>query len=64
MDHVTTYSMSHKWRARADAFLSTLSWDHTWSAMNQLILDVIDKRKEAVRPEAVRAASPVAIEAV
>ena len=31
------YGMSMKWRLRVDAFLETVSWDDTWSAMNQLI---------------------------
>jgi UDP-galactopyranose mutase len=64
MDQVVTYSMGLKWRERADSFLSTLSWDNTWSSMNQLILSAIAKRKEEVRPERARSASIVAVEAV
>jgi UDP-galactopyranose mutase len=64
MDQVVTYGMSLKWRERADCFLSTLSWDNTWGSMNQLILSAIAKKKEEVRPERVRAAGIVAVEAV
>jgi UDP-galactopyranose mutase len=36
-----TYGMTMKWRERADAFLSTLSWDNTWESMNALIEEAI-----------------------
>ena len=59
MDQTVTYSMSLKWRERADAFLSTLSWDSTWDAMDRLILEVIDKRKPAIPAKRVSAATQV-----
>ena len=51
MDQAMTYSMSLKWRERADVFLSTLSWDTTWGAMNQLILTAIAERQSAPATE-------------
>jgi UDP-galactopyranose mutase len=45
MDKVMTFGMSFKWRERADAFLSTLSWDATWNEMNDLILSAIAARR-------------------
>lgn len=36
--------MSLKWRARADNFLATLSWNDTWSSMNRLIMGVVESR--------------------
>jgi hypothetical protein len=32
------------WRSRVDAFLSQLSWDHTWRGMKQHLDDVADAR--------------------
>ena len=51
MDHVLTHTPSHQWRQRAAAFLSTLSWDSTWHAMNDLILTELVKRRPVVRQE-------------
>ena len=34
---------SQKWPRRADAFLSRLSWDRTWSAMDQLMQLAVDR---------------------
>jgi hypothetical protein len=51
MDHVLTYGMSLKWRERAHAFLSTLSWDKTWSAMNDLMISAIAEAKRVPTPE-------------
>jgi UDP-galactopyranose mutase len=45
-----TYGMTMKWRERADAFLSTLSWDHTWESMNALIEEAI-RSKSRVKPD-------------
>jgi UDP-galactopyranose mutase len=36
-ERAMTYGMTLKWRERADAYLSTLSWDRTWQEMNDLI---------------------------
>ena len=63
MDHVLTYSMSLKWRERADAFLSTLSWDHTWNAMNQLMLTTAKKREPEARTELLENRALAAMEA-
>jgi UDP-galactopyranose mutase len=63
MDHVVTYGMSMKWRERADAFLSTLSWDHTWNAMNQLIVASSRKREPCPRPEPIETPGMAAMEA-
>jgi UDP-galactopyranose mutase len=54
MDHVLTYGMSLKWRERAHAFLSTLSWDKTWSAMNDLIVSAIAEGERVRTPETVK----------
>jgi UDP-galactopyranose mutase len=40
-EQAMVYGMSLKWRERADTFLRTLSWDHTWGAMDQLISDAL-----------------------
>jgi len=45
MDEVLTYGMSLKWRERADGFLSTLSWDITWTGMNQLLLSALKEHQ-------------------
>lgn len=45
VEEALTYGMSLKWRERADAFLQTLSWDRTWCAMNELIMDRLESRK-------------------
>lgn len=64
MDQVMTCSMSFKWRERADAFLSTLSWDSTWSAMNSLILNAIQERAEAFLPRCTPVSQAIAMEAM
>lgn len=64
LDQVMTYSMSLKWRSRADGFLSTLSWDITWSKMNELILSAIDSHKEEYRTERAIPAAVITAEAV
>ncbi len=33
-----------EWRRQADAFVNTMSWDKTWSAMNKLIQDVVARK--------------------
>jgi UDP-galactopyranose mutase len=43
-EHALTYGMSIKWRERADAYLSTLSWDRTWGEMNGLIEETVASR--------------------
>jgi UDP-galactopyranose mutase len=62
IDQAMTCCMSLKWRERADAFLSTLSWDSTWTAMNHLILTAIANRRGASvsKPEPARRAVAVA----
>lgn len=45
VEQVMTHGMTLKWRERADAFLSTLSWDDTWRAMNNLVLNAIHSRR-------------------
>ncbi|MGC2661344.1 MAG: glycosyltransferase family 1 protein [Bryobacteraceae bacterium] len=50
MSQVATYGMTLKWRERADAFLSTLSWDKTWGEMNHLMLQVIAGRERTFLP--------------
>jgi UDP-galactopyranose mutase len=40
-EQALTYGMTMKWRGRADAFLSTLSWDNTWESMDALIEEVV-----------------------
>jgi len=52
-----TYEMGFKWRQRVDAFLHTLSWDRTWSAMNKLIEDVIAENTKAEPAPAVMTAT-------
>jgi len=44
-----TYGMTMKWRERADAFLSTLSWDNTWESMNALIEEAIYAKSQVRR---------------
>jgi UDP-galactopyranose mutase len=60
MHQVLTHTMSHQWRQRAAAFLSTLSWDSTWDAMNDLISTALSKRQTAIRQEQVRQPSVLA----
>jgi UDP-galactopyranose mutase len=62
IDQTMTCCMSLKWRERADAFLSTLSWDSTWNAMNHLILTAIANRRgvSTPKPEPARRAAAVA----
>ena len=43
-EHALTYGMGIKWRERADAYLSTLSWDRTWGEMNGLIEETVASR--------------------
>ena len=62
MDQMMTYSMSLKWRERADSFLSTLSWDSTWSAMNHLILSGIAERQGGLSSEPAPPLRTVAVE--
>lgn len=35
---------SAEWRAKSDEFLSQISWDETWSAMNRLITERIEEK--------------------
>ncbi len=44
VEQALMYGMSLKWRERADAFLETLSWEDTWSAMNSLINNLLEPR--------------------
>jgi hypothetical protein len=46
--HALNKGMSMKWRERADSFIGALSWEKTWSAMNNLIEEVIEGRKARV----------------
>jgi len=39
-EQVLSVDMSFKWRERADAFLSSISWDSVWGDMNRLISDL------------------------
>ena len=48
-EQAMTFGMTMKWRERADAFLSTLSWDHTWESMNSLIEEVVTAKAEVER---------------
>jgi UDP-galactopyranose mutase len=38
------FGLTMKWRHRVDAFLSTLSWDDTWSLMWKLINDALETK--------------------
>jgi UDP-galactopyranose mutase len=38
------FGLTMKWRRRVDAFLSTLSWDETWSSMRTLITDALETK--------------------
>jgi UDP-galactopyranose mutase len=51
LDQVTSYGVDQAWRARADAFLSTLSWDRTWKAMNDLIVTALAERQASSLPD-------------
>jgi UDP-galactopyranose mutase len=65
MDQVLGYSMGLKWRERADAFLSTLSWDSTWNAMNHLILTAIaGRQRKTASVQHIPAPRAVAVEAM
>jgi UDP-galactopyranose mutase len=44
-----------EWRSRVDNFLSTMSWDDTWSRMSQLIENVVEQRTHVI-PATARAA--------
>jgi len=46
-ERALTFGMSMKWRERADAFLSTLSWDRTWQTMNTLIGELTEAKPKA-----------------
>ena len=50
VDQIMTYPMGLTCRKRAGDFLSTLSWDKTWGAMNDLITAVIVERQGASSP--------------
>jgi UDP-galactopyranose mutase len=54
-EQALSFGMSMKWRERADAFLRTLSWDHTWEQMNALLSEVSEEA-EGARPLVVTAA--------
>ena len=41
-------SERREWLAQVDSFLSTMSWDDTWSRMSQLIESVADQRRAAI----------------
>ncbi len=43
-----------QWRERVDRYLSTLSWDRTWSDMRTLCEDALRKRARAARAETSR----------
>jgi UDP-galactopyranose mutase len=57
IEHLLIREHGMKWHERADAFLRTLSWDKTWSSMNQLIEDVLSSRT----PEKAIAASALTL---
>jgi UDP-galactopyranose mutase len=38
-------------RERADVFLADISWDKTWSAMNDLLDEVITSKRRSARPD-------------
>jgi UDP-galactopyranose mutase len=48
-EQAMAFGMTMKWRQRADAFLSTLSWDNTWESMNSLIEEVAMAKNGAAR---------------
>jgi UDP-galactopyranose mutase len=64
-ERAMTYGMSLKWRERADAYLSTLSWDRTWQEMNQLIEDALAAKVERkpARPSLIAASQGGAVRA-
>jgi hypothetical protein len=43
-----------QWRARVDAYLSTLSWDRTWGDMRTLCEDALRRRERTVREDTAR----------
>jgi UDP-galactopyranose mutase len=45
-------------QARVDAFLAGLSWDRTWSAMDDLMRAAASRRRAASRPRPSRTAAP------
>jgi UDP-galactopyranose mutase len=51
-EQAMTFGMTMKWRQRADAFLSALSWDNTWESMNSLIEEVATTKAEGARAPA------------
>ncbi len=46
------------WLADVDRFLADMSWDHTWSAMEGLVVDVLDADEPAPQRPGVRALTP------
>jgi UDP-galactopyranose mutase len=54
VEQAMAYGMSLKWRERADRFLATLSWDHTWEAMDRLISEAISSRANVSGIESAR----------
>jgi hypothetical protein len=38
------FGLTMKWRHRVDAFLTTLSWDDTWSSMGKVIKDALETK--------------------
>jgi glycosyltransferase involved in cell wall biosynthesis len=65
IEQATNCCMSFKWRERTDVFLSMLSWDNTWNAMNQLVLTAIANHRSASKsaPQPVRRAAAAAMRA-
>jgi UDP-galactopyranose mutase len=43
-EHSMAFGLTMKWRYRVDAFLTTLSWDDTWSSMWKLIKDTLETK--------------------
>ncbi|MDQ1474711.1 MAG: UDP-galactopyranose mutase [Bryobacterales bacterium] len=43
-EHSMAFGLTMKWRRRVDAFLTTLSWDDTWSSMWKLISDALETK--------------------
>jgi glycosyltransferase involved in cell wall biosynthesis len=60
-EQAMTFGMTMKWRERADAFLSTLSWDNTWESMNSLIEEVAAAKTEIARVPALVASESGAV---
>jgi UDP-galactopyranose mutase len=60
-EQAMTFGMTMKWRERADAFLSTLSWDTTWESMNSLIEEVAAAKTGIARVPALVASESGAV---